>query len=62
VIAATVSPQRAQVALAEEAAQHGCNAIVLHDGCSRVSRGRHGVHYFVRLAATCVWVEERRGS
>jgi len=50
--------QRVQRSLAAEASVQGCNAVVLHDGCSRVSRDRHGAHYFPRIAATCIWVDD----
>ena len=43
--------------LAERAAEHGCNAIVLHDGCVRTAWGRHGRYQFARFAATCVWID-----
>jgi hypothetical protein len=42
--------------LAETAASHGCNAIVIHDGCARTMRGRRSTWRLPRVPATCVWV------
>jgi hypothetical protein len=47
-------------ALAREAAAHGCNAIVVHTGCTRRVDARFGLESrYARRSATCVWLGSR---
>jgi len=45
-----------QSELAREAAANGCNAVVVHDPCARISNDSQGGQVMPRVAATCLWV------